>query len=231
MANVSLGAMLKQMAGLPAYKRDPSKILCLRACAQCRAEFPVTKKFPDAKYCGPKCQGLGLRATVRAAALEAVTKLCKTCRTSKPLAQFYRHKNGRFGWREVCIACFTAALRAWKEAHPERRKQHNANYYRAAKAKNPLMMRTRRSQRRARERQAGGTFTAEQLTTLYGRQRGKCVGCRQALGGKFHADHVIALAAGGSNGISNIQLLCETCNRSKGVKHPIAFMQQRGFLL
>jgi 5-methylcytosine-specific restriction endonuclease McrA len=39
------------------------------------------------------------------------------------------------------------------------------------------------------------------------------------------------LKAGGTNDILNIQLLCKPCNLSKGAKHPIDFMQQRGFLL
>lgn len=45
-------------AVLPAYKRDPRKILCLRACGYCGAEFPVVRKFPAARFCSRRC---GLR--------------------------------------------------------------------------------------------------------------------------------------------------------------------------
>lgn len=38
-------------------------------------------------------------------------------------------------------------------------------------------------------------------------------------------------SADGSNTDDNIQLLCKTCNLSKGAKHPIDFMQSKGFLL
>ena len=39
------------------------------------------------------------------------------------------------------------------------------------------------------------------------------------------------LALGGKHEDENLQLLCATCNLSKGAKHPIAFMQSKGRLL
>jgi 5-methylcytosine-specific restriction endonuclease McrA len=52
---------------------------------------------------------------------------------------------------------------------------------------------------------------------LYGQQEGHCNGC----GGMFEfrnleVDHVVPRAKGGSDHISNYQLLCGFCNRSKG---------------
>jgi 5-methylcytosine-specific restriction endonuclease McrA len=44
-------------------------------------------------------------------------------------------------------------------------------------------------------------------------------------------DHIIPLALGGANTDDNIQLLRATCNLQKHTKHPIDFMQQRGYLL
>jgi len=39
------------------------------------------------------------------------------------------------------------------------------------------------------------------------------------------------LALGGANADDNIQLLRSTCNQQKHAKHPVDFMQQKGFLL
>ena len=39
------------------------------------------------------------------------------------------------------------------------------------------------------------------------------------------------IALGGKNVDDNVQLLCAACNLSKQAKHPVDFMQQRGFLL
>jgi 5-methylcytosine-specific restriction endonuclease McrA len=85
--------------------------------------------------------------------------------------------------------------------------------------------------RRARKRNAGGQHTAEQIKERYSKQQGKCACCKVPLNGKYHADHIIPLSRGGSNDISNIQLLCPPCNLRKNAKDPIEFMQSLGFLL
>ena len=49
---------------------------------------------------------------------------------------------------------------------------------------------------------------------VWQRDRGQCVKCGSRE--RLEFDHVIPIAAGGSNTERNIQLLCEACNRSKG---------------
>jgi 5-methylcytosine-specific restriction endonuclease McrA len=39
------------------------------------------------------------------------------------------------------------------------------------------------------------------------------------------------VSLGGSSHPSNLQLLCEHCNRTKWAKHPIAWAQENGRLL
>ena len=85
--------------------------------------------------------------------------------------------------------------------------------------------------RRARKRAAGGAFTPEQVAELHRKQRGKCANCAAELGSSFHRDHRVALSEGGSNDISNIELLCSTCNHRKHAKDPIAWAQENGRLL
>jgi 5-methylcytosine-specific restriction endonuclease McrA len=51
------------------------------------------------------------------------------------------------------------------------------------------------------------------------------------LGDNYHLDHIVPLAIGGTNTDDNIQLLRQKCNQQKSAKHPIDFMQSRGFLL
>jgi hypothetical protein len=50
---------------------------------------------------------------------------------------------------------------------------------------------------------------------VWQRDRGQCVKCSSRE--RLEFDHIIPIAAGGSNTERNIQLLCETCNRSKGI--------------
>jgi 5-methylcytosine-specific restriction endonuclease McrA len=49
---------------------------------------------------------------------------------------------------------------------------------------------------------------------VWQRDRGQCVRCGSHE--RLEFDHIIPFVAGGSNTERNIQLLCETCNRSKG---------------
>jgi hypothetical protein len=50
---------------------------------------------------------------------------------------------------------------------------------------------------------------------VWQRDGGRCVGCGARE--RLEFDHVIPLALGGSNTARNLQLLCESCNRRKGV--------------
>lgn len=49
---------------------------------------------------------------------------------------------------------------------------------------------------------------------VWQRDKGRCVKCGSQKNLEF--DHIIPVSMGGSNTARNIQLLCETCNRSKG---------------
>lgn len=72
---------------------------------------------------------------------------------------------------------------------------------------------------RARKRNAEGTHTGEDIKALFTSQNGICngCGCKLQTSGrkKYHIDHIVALANGGSNYPSNLQLLCPSCNTSK----------------
>jgi 5-methylcytosine-specific restriction endonuclease McrA len=119
-----------------------------------------------------------------------------------------------------------ALSRLWHEANAEKAAAISRDWRRANYGKVLAYARTRR----ARHRGAEGSHTAEDIAALFAKQRGTCAVCKCKLT-KYHIDHVIPLVLGGSNYITNIQLLCPTCNTSKGAKHPIQFMQERGYLL
>lgn len=85
--------------------------------------------------------------------------------------------------------------------------------------------------KRAKIRENGGRLSPGLAKTLFSLQKGKCACCGLPLGNDFHLDHIIPSALGGANEDWNIQLLRRKCNMSKGAKHPLVFMQGKGFLL
>jgi len=101
----------------------------------------------------------------------------------------------------------------------------------AWRAKNTDLLRIYGSNRRSRVKKCGGVLSKDLSKKLLGLQNGKCACCSQPLGARFHMDHIMPIALGGSNTDDNIQLLRSTCNQQKHAKHPIDFMQGKGFLL
>ena len=130
----------------------------------------------------------------------------------------------------------------WATRNPDRVVENKKKYHEANKDKivsrvaewnaaNPDGPRTRGRNYRAKLYAAEGSHTRQEIQALFKAQSGKCVYCRDPLGGSYHADHIVPLSKGGSNWISNIQLTCGPCNNRKRATDPIAFARRLGRLL
>ena len=99
----------------------------------------------------------------------------------------------------------------------KRRMNEQARAWRLAnrEAENTLSRR-----KRARKRNAPGSHTVDDVKKQYRAQKGKCYYCHIEVGDRYHIDHVIPLARGGSDGAENIVVACPTCNLQKGRKLP-----------
>lgn len=129
----------------------------------------------------------------------------------------------------------------WREANPEEYRLKN-KLYKAANAdrlepiarartkqwliENPDKARENarkgRQHRRARILGAPGTYTKTQINNLLESQNWLCATpqCRVSLREAKELDHIIAIARGGSNDITNLNWLCPSCNRKKNAKSP-----------
>lgn len=96
---------------------------------------------------------------------------------------------------------------------------------------NPDALRINRKNRKSRERSAGGKLSTGLISKLFQLQKGICPCCSILLGVDYHLDHIIPIALGGRNDDSNMQLLRRRCNQQKSAKHPVDYMQSKGFLL
>lgn len=146
---------------------------------------------------------------------------------------------------------------AWQAAHPGKAKARTAAYYAANKGKEKIRIAAWRAanagkvkataaawqasntevkriieqNRRARKCENDGILSKGLTAKLFKLQKGKCPCCKQPLGEDYHMDHKMPLALGGPNIDDNMQLLRSVCNHQKSKKHPVDFMQSRGFLL
>jgi 5-methylcytosine-specific restriction endonuclease McrA len=133
----------------------------------------------------------------------------------------------RAEWRADNLPELRAAAAAWRAKYPERQKAAEV----AWRAANPEVARIVTANRRARIKANGGVVSKGIVTRLLAMQGGKCACCGKELGEDFHLDHIMPLALGGANEDRNLQLLRAKCNLRKGHKHPVDYMQERGFLL
>lgn len=139
-----------------------------------------------------------------------------------------------------------ASQRCYRKRYPEKvraRAENMREYQRAYSVRFRLEhhdlanARSRESQRRHPERlkatnHAGrmkrkavpGHFTAADLRRLHGEQGGCCYYCEIRLDGKYHVDHTIPIARGGTNDPANLALACARCNLRKGKRTAEEFL-------
>jgi 5-methylcytosine-specific restriction endonuclease McrA len=121
-------------------------------------------------------------------------------------------------------------LRKWRRKNAERLKIVDGARVAKWRVDNPekvlINSRKGRHTRRARQYEAGGSYTNAQIQELLERQDWKCIYCSTCLRSKRELDHIMPLARGGSNDISNLQWLCLPCNRKKRDKDPIDFERE-----
>lgn len=129
--------------------------------------------------------------------------------------------------RSANPALYAERVKAWVDVNPERMSELRKRW----KKENKERVCAHSQKRRALIANAEGEITASDIQRLLILQKSKCASCRASLANAYHLDHIIALACGGTNSPANAQLLCPTCNLQKGVKHPVDFMQSKGFLL
>jgi len=122
----------------------------------------------------------------------------------------------------------------WAKEHPKEHRQHQVEFRkrhlkeirekerfrkREAYKKDPQQKEqtaVKNSVRRTRVTKSGGAFTREQWVALCRSYRFRCLCCGKRK--KLTVDHVVPVSRGGTSFISNIQPLCDTCNKAKSSK-------------
>lgn len=100
--------------------------------------------------------------------------------------------------------------------HPELYRKRGHDWYVTHKERVNAYTRNHR----ARRRLAPGQHSAADVRKQYEMQGGRCWWCQKNVGEKYHVDHLIPIARGGTNWPDNIVISCAHCNTSRGDKLP-----------
>ena len=104
------------------------------------------------------------------------------------------------------------SIRAWYDAHKTEVLAYAKEYHK----QHPEYGTKNRHARRARIKEApqDGSITVKALNELLATWTGTCPLCGN--GASPTIDHIIAIAVGGSHTLDNLQLICKSCNSTKG---------------
>ena len=121
-------------------------------------------------------------------------------------------------WRSKNADRLREEEREERIAHPEKFIARRERYIERDPERYLRIARNITRRRRARKKMVGGTFSDVQFTEMCDKYGNKCLCCgRKDV--NLVPDHVNPISLGGSNDISNIQPLCNTCNCSKNAKY------------
>jgi 5-methylcytosine-specific restriction endonuclease McrA len=97
-------------------------------------------------------------------------------------------------------------------------RRERAKKYRASHPQTEAMKMSQKVSQ-LRRRAASGSFTAADIEAIRVAQGNRCYLCGKKLK-KYHVDHFIPIAKGGTSDPGNLRLACPKCNQSKHAKHP-----------
>lgn len=193
------------------------------------------------KYARGECKDCSriTRAKYRAENREEIRRKNAEYRKNNP----EKVEASRAGWIEKNPEMAKTASKRWRDRNPEAMQKCRDNWAKANpdrvkeigrewKRNNPeAVTRYNHNRRDAKINSGGGKLSRGIIKKLIKLQKGLCPCCFMPLGDDYHLDHIMPLALGGTNTDDNVQLLRSICNLNKSQKHPVDFMQERGFLL
>ena len=220
-------------------KSKPRKPRINRNCEVCGKTFevlPSALKHRMAKYCSQKCMGTAQKKEGRFVELNCdfcgrefskrkdhlkqnnfCSAQCSNAKRRQPDSKWNNPEKIAEYMRTYSVnnrETLNAKARGRDKRNPESAKACRKRWSDKNKTKRAIYSQNRR----AKIVGNGGEFSESDWEALLKFYNYTCLRCgRREPQIKLTADHVIAVSNGGSNCISNIQPLCQSCNTSKGV--------------
>ena len=130
-------------------------------------------------------------------------KYCNKCKIVKKYEEFHSNRGGSNNLSNSCKEC---RLLEQKSYYNRNKEEHISKV-------------------RSRERNLERYLTTKELNDIFRRDEFKCVRCNLTnidhnilYATNLHIDHIIPVSKGGLTTVENSQLLCRTCNITKGNK-------------
>lgn len=190
-ARVNAGAVSHRSKPVTAADCTPT----LKRCPKCSIEYPATAEH----FYRDRSRTSGLGA------------YCKKCENERKAIYFKRPEvveRMRLYNRTDRTKDYQREYRHRPEVLERERKRWRTPEYRKR-------LRLKANIRRGTE----GSFTAADIEAIRKAQGNRCYLCGKKLK-KYHIDHFIPLARGGTNDPGNLRLACPKCNLTKSAKHP-----------
>lgn len=211
-------------------------------CKECYRRYREERKaapkhIPEHKSC-TKCGALksAREFSKRADSRDGLSPWCKACQSdyhkeysklprARELhrAACERYRNGEKG--QATIKRYNREYNRRPEVKERRRKMQATEKYRRFKRgwhrRYPLKARANKLRRRAREYNAPGSHTADDIRLILRSQKGRCWYCQAEItADNMHIDHRVPLSRGGTNAPENLVATCPACNLSKNDRLP-----------
>lgn len=170
---------------------------------------------------------------------ELVMPICSKCIIEKEESCFYIRKDtGKL--RVECKKCWNNRTNTYRMTNKEyfskyisqwkKNNREKVNYLaKKYRDKNPDKFRAKTALYRSLQRGLKGIFFGQDIKILKNMQSYQCNYCKQKIDNIYDVDHIIPLKDGGSNDVINLQILCQSCNRTKGAKNPIEYERKISF--
>jgi len=161
-------------------------------------------------------------------------KCCRRCGINKPISEFGNHKETKDRLKPYCKKCGTLYVVEYNLRNPEKHKEQGERY----RIKNKTLIRNRVKAKRQREKFTYLCYssnkrvaykeliTPQELWRLAKKQKLRCaISGIKLTNENISVDHIIPIADGGRNIISNLQLVDKFINDMKNSHSQEEFLE------
>ena len=156
------------------------------------------------------------------------TKECGKCKLTKNIDQFHNNKSTKTGYSSRCKTCKSLSDATYRNANRNKILKKKQEYYcnggkevlQQWYVNNPekVLAKNIRARAKRRSKENLQNLPSKDFKVWLGTQIKLCVYCGCNCSSDFEIEHISPLSKEGQHELSNLAIVCHTCNQSKGSK-------------